>query len=98
MNRLSPVNESRSALNTLSTIVQFMYYLIKFRRSRQELINLTTFDSQQSGVSEMRTAERANHDDDVEIVPLSAESEDSLRRTHSHYFVETSSQAFSTVL
>jgi hypothetical protein len=75
-----------------------MYYLIKFRRSRQELINLTTFDSQQSGVSEMRTAERANHDDDVEIVPLSAESEDSLRRTHSHYFVETSSQAFSTVL
>lgn len=98
MNRLSPVNESRSALNTLSTIVQFMYYLIKFRRSRQELINLTTFDSQQSGVSEMRTAERANHDDDVEIVPLSAESEDSLRRTHSRYFVETSSQAFSTVL
>jgi hypothetical protein len=98
VNRLSPVNESRSALNTLSTIVQFMYYLIKFRRSRQELINLTTFDSQQSGVSEMRTAERANHDDDVEIVPLSAESEDSLRRTHSHYFVETSSQAFSTVL
>ena len=98
MNRLSPVNESRSALNPLSTIVQFMYYLIKFRRSRQELINLTTFDSQQSGVSEMRTAERANHDDDVEIVLLSAESEDSLRRTHSRYFVETSSQAFSTVL
>jgi hypothetical protein len=78
--------------------MNFMYYLIRFRRSRQELINLTTFDSRQSGVNEMRTTERANHDDDVEIVLLSAESEDSLRRTHSRYFVETSSQAFSTVL
>ena len=75
-----------------------MYYLIKFRRSRQELINLTTFDSQQSSVNEMRTAERENQDDDIEIVLLSAESEDSLRRTHSRYFVETSSQAFSAVL
>jgi hypothetical protein len=55
--------------------MNFMYYLIKFRRSRQELINLTTFDSRQSGVNEMRTAERANHDDDVEIVLLSAESD-----------------------
>lgn len=78
--------------------MKFMYYLIKFRRSRQELINLTTFDSQQSGVNEMRTAERENQDDDIEIVLLSAESEDSLRRTHSRYFVETSWQAFSTVL
>ena len=75
-----------------------MYYLIKFRRSRQELINLTTFDSQQSGVNEMRTAERENQDDDIEIVLLSTESEDSLRRTHSRYFAETSSQAFSSVL
>ena len=75
-----------------------MYYLIKFRRSRQELINLTTFDSQKSSVNEMRTAERENQDDDIEIVLLSTESEDSLRRTHSRYFVETSSQAFSAVL
>lgn len=82
----------------MRAIVQFMYYLIKFRRSRQELINLTTFDSQQSSVNEMRTAERENQDDDIEIVLLSAESEDSLRRTHSRYFVETSSQAFSAVL
>lgn len=75
-----------------------MSYLIKFSRSRQELINLTTFDSPQSGVDGMRTAERANHDDDVEIVLLSAESEDSLRRTHSRYFVESTSQSFSAVL
>jgi hypothetical protein len=75
-----------------------MYYLIKFRRSRQELINLTTFESQKSSVNEMRTAERENQDDDIEIVLLSTESEDSLRRTHSRYFVETSSQAFSAVL
>ena len=78
--------------------MKFMYYLIKFRRSRQELINLTTFDSRQSGVNEMRTAERENQDDDVEIVLLSAESEDSLRRTHSRYFVESTSQSFSAVL
>jgi hypothetical protein len=82
----------------MRAIVQFMYYLIKFRRSRQELINLTTFDSQQSSVNEMRTAERENQDDDIEIVLLSAESEDSLRRTHSRYFVETSLQAFSAVV
>jgi hypothetical protein len=75
-----------------------MYYLIKFRRSRQELIDLTTFDSGQIGVNEMRTAERANHDDDVEVVLLSAASEDSLRRTHSRYFVETSPEAFSAAL
>lgn len=78
--------------------MKFMYYLIKFRRSRQELINLTTFESRQSGVNEMRTAERANQDDDIEIVLLSAESEDSLRRTHSRYFEKSTSQSFSAVL
>jgi len=78
--------------------MKFMYYLIKFRRSRQELINLTMFDSRQNGVDEMRTAERENQDDDVEIVLLSAKSEASLRRTHSRYFVESTSQSFSAVL
>ncbi|TRZ81424.1 MAG: hypothetical protein D4R92_02220 [Actinobacteria bacterium] len=59
------------------------------------MINLTTFESRQVGVDQMRIAERVNHDNDVEIVLLSAESEASLRRTHSRYFGESTVRAFS---
>lgn len=66
-----------------------MFFLVQFRRSRQSLLSMRKFEDRSEAVRDLSATERLNDDPDIEVVLLSSDSEETLRRTHSRYFSAT---------
>ena len=62
------------------------HFLLVYRRSSGSLINLRDLGSDHAKAQLERRKLENEFDPDIEIVVLSAETEDDLRRTHSRYF------------
>lgn len=63
------------------------HFLLVFDRSEPRLLDITPFDDAAKALTERFAAERRHRDNaDIEIVVLTAESKDALKRTHSRYF------------
>jgi len=63
-------------------------FLLVYRRSTAELLECRDLGEDRAKALAERFAieKRERHDSDIEVVILSARSEDALRRTHSRYF------------
>lgn len=66
-----------------------MFFLVQFKRSHQALISMKKFEDRSEAVRNLSATESMNDDPDVEVVLLSSDSEEMLRRTHSRYFSAT---------
>lgn len=70
------------------------HFLLIFERPARKL-RLEAFDNADDALRERFRAERLHRDSpDVEIVVLTADSEDALHRTHARYFSSVSDLAF----
>lgn len=63
-----------------------MFFLVRYKRSTRELEGLDTFDENRVAFAALARAERELPGDDIELVLLSSESEETLRTTHARYF------------
>ena len=63
------------------------HYLIVFDRSRSVILRNEAFSTRQAALQARFEAERElGRDSDIEVVVLGADSQETLRRTHSRYF------------
>lgn len=70
----------------------FIHFLLVFNRASGELVSIDSFEEQDLVISAFSLLERTHEDDDqIEVVQISADSIDTLKKTHGHYFsgVET---------
>ncbi|MEO5975118.1 MAG: hypothetical protein ABIQ38_07965 [Ilumatobacteraceae bacterium] len=69
-----------------------MLFIVEYKRSRAMLLSLQQFDedNDEAALKRLCSAEQTNVDDDIEIVLISAASEESLREGYPHYFVRES--------
>ncbi len=63
------------------------HFLIIYDRAAGRLLRQERFDRAADALTARFQAEHAYSDENIEIVALSAESEDDLRRTHARYFL-----------
>lgn len=72
----------------MSTIDLVGHFLVVYDRTAGELLRLEQYESAGSAMQARFKAEAENRGrKDVEVVALSAASEDDLRRTHGRYFL-----------
>lgn len=70
------------------------HYLLVFDRAHSRLLREEHFVSNRTALVERFRAERLHRgNSDIEVVVLSAESKEALRRTHGRYFQSVSSLA-----
>ncbi len=62
------------------------HYLLIFDRLRGELLEEREFSDGSEALQARFAAEREGRPDNIEIVVLSADSAETIRRTHSRYF------------
>jgi len=62
------------------------HFLIVFDRAHGRLLREEVFEDNRDALQERFRAERLHRADDVEVVVLTADSEEALRRTHARYF------------
>jgi len=63
------------------------HFLIVFDRTTSQLVSKTPYSEEEDAMAEFSKAERANYgNEDIEIVLLSADSIETLEKTHEHYF------------
>lgn len=63
------------------------YFLLTFDRKRGKLLGKRRFEDQDAASAAYAKAERSHRrDDGVEVVLVGADSEQTLRHTHGHYF------------
>lgn len=75
-----------------------MFFVVQFRRSRQQLISLRNFENHNEALENLCVTERSNSNRDIEVVLLSADSEESLSRTHSRYFSASGEHDFAAAI
>jgi hypothetical protein len=64
------------------------HFLLVYDRSKGELLAQERFDTAAGAMAARRKAESAHRGSDgIEVVALSAESEEALRETHARYFL-----------
>jgi hypothetical protein len=78
--------------------MNLMFYIVHFKRAAQKLVRLEEYADRDKAVQSLRASERENTDDDLELVLLSGDSEEVLRRTHSRYFGPTDISAVKAAL
>ena len=65
----------------------FIHFLLVFNRASGELVSIDRFEEQDLAISALSLLERSHEDDDqIEVVQISADSIDTLKKTHGHYF------------
>lgn len=70
------------------------HFLVVFDRARGKVLREQGFDDAQEALNERFRTEREHvRDDDIEVVVLTADSPESLRRTHARYFLTLSELA-----
>jgi hypothetical protein len=63
------------------------HFLIVFDRATSRLVSKTSYSEEEDAMAEFSKAERANYgNEDIEVVLLSADSIETLEKTHGHYF------------
>ena len=75
-----------------------VFFVVQFRRSRQQLISLENFENHEEALENLCDTERVNENPDIEVVLLSADSKESLSRTHSRYFSAAGQHDFATAI
>lgn len=75
-----------------------VHFLLVFSYGRGELESLEQFDDSDAAFSAYakKEAQYRNRLDKFEVVLLGADSEDTIRKTHAHYFVSTAHQTMSS--
>lgn len=71
---------------------ELVHYLLVFNRATGELVSIDSFQEQESATAALSVLERRHESDEqIEVVLISADSIDTLKKTHGHYFsgVET---------
>lgn len=64
-----------------------IHFLLVFNRATGELVSIDQFEEQDQATSALSLIERSHEDDDqIEVVLISADSVDTLKKTHGHYF------------
>ena len=75
-------------------MVGVMHFLLVFDRLHGRLLSVRAFDDHRQALVERFRAEREHRTDaDIEVVVLTASSQDALRRTHARYFESVSTLA-----
>jgi hypothetical protein len=75
------------------------HFLVVFDRARGEVLREQAFDDAQEALNERFRTEREHaRADDIEVVVLTAESPEALRRTHARYFLTLSELADRTAI
>jgi len=65
----------------------FIHFLLVFNRTSGELISIDSFEEQDLATSALSVSERSHEgDEQIEVVLISADSIDTLKKTHGHYF------------
>lgn len=73
---------------------QVSHFLLVFDRSHSRLLREQAFTDHRQALVERFRAERLHRENiDIEVVVLSADSKDALRRTHARYFQTVSALA-----
>lgn len=71
---------------------ELIHFLLVFNRTSGELVSIEGFEEQDLATSALSLLERSHEDEDqIEVVLISADSIETLKKTHGHYFsgVET---------
>ncbi|MDP1711281.1 MAG: hypothetical protein Q8K86_02340 [Candidatus Nanopelagicaceae bacterium] len=64
-----------------------IHFLLVFNRTSGELVSIDKFEDQDLAISALSLLERSHEDDDqIEVVLISADSVETLKKTHGHYF------------
>ncbi|MBI3428554.1 MAG: hypothetical protein HY050_00545 [Actinobacteria bacterium] len=64
-----------------------IHFLLVFNRVSGELVSIDKFEEQDLAISALSLLERSHEDDDqIEVVLISADSVETLKKTHGHYF------------
>ncbi len=64
-----------------------IHFLLVFNRVTGELVSIDQFEEQDQATSALSLLERSHEDEDqIEVVLISADSVDTLKKTHGHYF------------
>ncbi len=66
---------------------ELIHFLLVFNRATGELVSIDQFKEQDQATSALSSVERSHEDEDqIEVVLISADSVDTLKKTHGHYF------------
>lgn len=66
-----------------------IHFLLVFNRTSGELVSIDKFEEQDLAISAFSLLERSHEDDDrIEVVLISADSVETLKKTHGHYFFD----------
>lgn len=64
-----------------------IHFLLVFNRVTGELVSIDQFEEQDQATSALSLLERSHEDEDqIEVVLISADSVNTLKKTHGHYF------------
>jgi hypothetical protein len=68
-------------------MIALTHFLVVFDRATSQLISLRAFENEGGALTEFSLAERSNvGNEEIEVVLLSADSMETLKHTHGHYF------------
>lgn len=64
-----------------------IHFLLVFNRASGELVSIDRFEEQDLAISALSLLERSHEgEEQIEVVQISADSIDTLKKTHGHYF------------
>jgi hypothetical protein len=87
-NAISRVSESASDTISGRETGDLLYFLIVYDAATEDIVALSEFDRASDAMAAYFAAERQHREDRLQVVLFGADSIESVRATHPHYFRE----------